>query len=142
MSADFAVQPEVDEGSVDVDLDGPGFVEVYVPLALPNGTRVAFEAYYDYPQAAADADQLFRQFLPLVLGLLLPLISSCPSRRWSGEFAVAARSDSGCRTTSTGSGKERIQVAANLHDGPIQDIAGVATRWAPCRYSYRNTDNR
>jgi signal transduction histidine kinase len=126
VSADFAVQPEVDEGSVDVDLDGPGFVEVYVPLALPNGTRVAFEAYYDYPQAAADADQLFRQFLPLVLGLLLLLIIQLPIaalvRRIRRRRAERLRLP---EPAFSGTGKDRIQVAANLHDGPIQDIAGV-----------------
>jgi two-component system NarL family sensor kinase len=126
VSADFAVQPEVDQGSLDVNVDGPGFVEVYVPLALPNGTRVAFEAYYDYPQAAADADQLFRQFLPLVLGLLLLLIIQLPiavlvrriRRRRAERLGLP-------ENIFSGTGKERIQVAANLHDGPIQDIAGV-----------------
>jgi len=126
VSADFAVQPEVDEGSLDVDLNGPGFVEVYVPLALPNGTRVAFEAYYDYPQAAADADQLFRQFLPLVLGLLLLLIIQLPIAALVRRIRRRRAQRLGLPEAGfSGTGKERIQVAANLHDGPIQDIAGV-----------------
>jgi signal transduction histidine kinase len=126
VSADFAVQPEVDEGSLDVDLNGPGFVEVYVPLALPNGTRVAFEAYYDYPQAAADADQLFRQFLPLVLGLLLLLIIQLPIAEVVRRIRRRRAQRLGLPEAGfSGTGKERIQVAANLHDGPIQDIAGV-----------------
>jgi signal transduction histidine kinase len=127
VSADYAVQPEVDEGSLDVDVDGPGFVEVYVPLALPNGTRVAFEAYYDYPQAAADADQLFRQFLPLVLVLLLLLIIQLPIAALVRRIRRRRALRLGLPPAEgfSGTGKERIQVAANLHDGPIQDIAGV-----------------
>jgi two-component system NarL family sensor kinase len=124
VSADFAVQPEVNDGSY--DLTGPGFVEVYVPLTLPDGTRVAFEAYYDYPQAAADADQLFRQFLPLVLVLLLLLIIQLPLAALVRRIRRRRAQRRGLPAAAfSGTGKDRIQVAANLHDGPIQDIAGV-----------------
>ena len=123
-SAEFESQPEVTEQSF--DQTGPGFVEVYVPLPLPDGTRVAFEAYYDYPSVSADADQLFRQFLPLLLGLLLLLIVQLPIAALVRRLRRRQAQRRGLSESAfSGTGKERIQVAANLHDGPIQDIAGV-----------------
>ena len=119
-SAEFESQPEASNQTYDGN--GPGFVEVYVPLTLPDGTRVAFEAYYDYPRAAADADRLFRQFLPLVLALLLLLIIQLPV---AALVRRVRRRRAQPDAAFSGTGKDRIQVAANLHDGPIQDIAGV-----------------
>src|SRR6476620_11730719 len=90
------------------------------------GTRVAFEAYYDSPRAAADADRLFRQFLPLVLALLLLLIIQLPVAALVRQVRRHRAERRGLADAPfAGTGKDRIQVAANLHDGPIQDIAGV-----------------
>ena len=123
-SAEFESQPEASNETYDGN--GPGFVEVYVPLTLPDGARVAFEAYYDYPRAAADADRLFRQFLPLVLALLLLLIIQLPVAALVRQVRRHRAERRGLADAPfAGTGKDRIQVAANLHDGPIQDIAGV-----------------
>ena len=118
------MQPEV--SNVKYDENGPGFVEVYVPLDIPNGHRVAFEAYYDYSRAAADADQLFGQFLPLVLVLLVLMIIQLPIACLVRRVRRRRAARRGILDPAlSGTGKDRIQAAANLHDGPIQDIAGV-----------------
>ena len=123
-SAEFEAQPEISDGTV--DQDGPGFVEVYVPLTLTDGTRVAFEAYYDYPRVAAGADQLFRHFLPLVLGLLILLVVQLPVAALIRRIRRGGGQRRGMLDpTRYSAGRARIQAAANLHDGPIQDIAGV-----------------
>ncbi len=124
LSAEFEVQPEV--SNVKYDENGPGFVEVYVPLDIPSGHRVAFEAYYDYSRSAADADQLFGQFLPLVLVLLVLMIIQLPIAVLVRKVRRHRAAQRGILDpTLSGTGKDRIQAAANLHDGPIQDIAGV-----------------
>ena len=109
-------------------MGGPGFVEVYVPLDAPGLPRLAFEAYYDYARVNQAANSLLLQLVPLVLAplLVLQLIQSpIPAslarrvRRHEAERSVLLE-----RTLSV-SDRERVRVAADLHDGPIQDLAGV-----------------
>jgi len=124
VSSEFEAEPEASDLSFDGS--GPGFVEVYVPLDRPDQPRLAFEAYYDFPRADAAADQLFGQFLPLVLLLLVLMIIQLPV----AALIRRARLRRDLRRTGPeppreNSGKDRIRVAADLHDGPIQDIAGV-----------------
>jgi signal transduction histidine kinase len=124
-SSDFESQPEATEEQFD---GGPGFVEVYVPLDAPGLSRLAFEAYYDYARVDQAANSLLLQLVPLVLAplLVLQLIQSpIPAslarrvRRHEAERSVLLE-----RTLSV-SDRERVRVAADLHDGPIQDLAGV-----------------
>jgi len=124
-SSDFESQPEATEEQFE---DGPGFVEVYVPLEAPGLPRLAFEAYYDYARVDQAANSLLVQLVPLVLAplLVLQLIQSpIPAslarrvRRQEAERSVLLE-----RTLSV-SDRERVRVAADLHDGPIQDLAGV-----------------
>ena len=124
-SSDFESQPEATEQQFD---GGPGFVEVYVPLDATDLPTLAFEAYYDYARVDQAANSLLLQLVPLVLAplLVLQLIQSpIPAslarrvRRHEAERSVLLE-----RTLSV-SDRERVRVAADLHDGPIQDLAGV-----------------
>ena len=124
-TSDFESQPEATEQKF---VGGPGFVEVYVPLDADNLPPLAFEAYYDYARVDQAANSLLLQLVPLVLAplLVLQLIQSpIPAslarrvRRHEAERSVLLE-----RTLSV-SDRERVRVAADLHDGPIQDLAGV-----------------
>ncbi len=124
-SSDFETQPEATEEQF---VGGPGFVEVYVPLDAPGLPRLAFEAYYDYARVNQAANSLLLQLVPLVLAplLVLQLIQSpIPAslarrvRRHEEERSVLLE------RMLTVSDRERVRVAADLHDGPIQDLAGV-----------------
>ena len=126
ISSAFEDQPEASD--IDYDPDSPGFVEVYVPFGAPGESRYAFEAYYDYARVDDAADSLLWQLVPLVLIplLLLQFIQSpipvSLARRVRGH--EEERSTLLERTLAV-SDKERARVAADLHDGPIQDLAGV-----------------
>jgi two-component system NarL family sensor kinase len=124
--AAFEDQPEVpteyNSGS------NPGFVEVYVPLELAPGEVYAFEAYYDYGRVNEIANSLLRQilplaFVPLVLLQLIqvPIAASLARRVRQQE---ADRADL-LELALTLSERERVRIAADLHDGPIQELAGV-----------------
>ena len=124
-TSDFESQPEATEQKF---VGGPGFVEVYVPLDADDLPPLAFEAYYDYARVDQAANSLLLQLVPLVLAplLVLQLIQSpIPAslarrvRRHEAERSVLLE-----RTLSV-SDRERVRVAADLHDGPIQDLAGV-----------------
>lgn len=104
------------------------FVEVYVPLVRAGEPTVAFEAYYDYGRVLDTANALRVRLIPLVLVplLLLQLVQIPVAfslarriRRHEADRATLLK-----RALSM-SEKERIRIAGDLHDGPIQDIAGV-----------------
>ena len=126
VSSDFEVQPEA--ANVVYDPAGPGFVEVYVPLQLPDRPRLAFEAYYDYPVTEQVAAELFRRILPVVLSLALLLILQLPAAAL-GRRLRQHRADRRVISRSSGSGVgpelERSKVATDAYGAAIQDIAGV-----------------
>jgi len=105
------------------------YVEVYVPYALPGLDPLAFEAYYDYTRVEDTARELASSLIPLVLIPLLVLqfvqvpIAASLARRVRRHEANHARF---LENTLAASERERSQIAGDLHDGPIQDIAGVS----------------
>jgi two-component system NarL family sensor kinase len=124
-TSDFDEKPEaIGPGFVDSE---DGFVEVYTPLEV-DGQTLAFEAYYDYARVDETANGLLFQLIPLVLVPLLILmliqmpIAASLARRIRRQDAD--RSALLERNLSV-SEKERVRVAADLHDGPIQELAGV-----------------
>lgn len=105
------------------------YVEVYVPLDVPGQPRMVFEAYYDYEQVTKLADRLLRQILPLVLLPLLVLqliqipVAISLARRLKRHENERSRL---LQRALDVSDQERVRFAADLHDGPIQDLAGIS----------------
>jgi two-component system NarL family sensor kinase len=105
------------------------YVEVYTPLDIGGRPRMAFEAYYDYQRVEEVADGLLRQILPLVLVPLLVLqaiqipLAVSLARRLKRHEKDRARLLERALTVSD---RERVRFAADLHDGPIQDLAGIS----------------
>ncbi len=125
-TADFTAEPEAT--SLTSQEMETGFVEVYVPFEATAEAAFAFEAYYDYARVDETADGLLRQLIPLVLiplvilmAIQLPIATSMARRvrRHDSE-----RSELAERSLAV-SERERIRIAADLHDGPIQDLAGM-----------------
>jgi len=127
VSSDFEEEPEAsDRQFVGAN---PGFVEVYAPLKLQNESTLAFEAYYDYARVDEIANTLMWELIPLVLIPLVVLqliqvpIAASLARRVRRHDEE--RADLLERSLSV-SERERIRIAADLHDGPIQDLAGIS----------------
>ena len=123
VSSAFEVQPEA--ANVVYDPAGPGFVEVYVPLQLPDRPRLAFEAYYDYPVTEQVAAELFRRFLPVVLSLALLLILQLPAAALTRRLREHRARRHVSRSSGSAVGPERSPVATDVYGAAIQDIAGV-----------------
>jgi signal transduction histidine kinase len=106
---------------------GP-MVEVYTPVTA-NGQPLVFEAYFPYDRIAREARSLRWQIIPLALGALIALqlvqvpIAASLSRRVHRHEVERAEL---MARTLTNSDRERRAVAADLHDGPVQDLAGVS----------------
>jgi signal transduction histidine kinase len=103
-------------------------VEVYVPLRI--GTLpLAVETYFGYDRIALEAARLRGEIIPVAVGALVALqlvqvpIGLSLLRRVRRQDAE--RTDLLARSLAA-SDRERRAIAADVHDGPVQDLAGVA----------------
>lgn len=130
---------EVDE-EPEVSYEGrvPGpMVEVYVPLDLDDD-RVVVEAYFSYDGIEQQAALLRNELIPLAVGALivlqlvqLPIATSLARRVRRQE---TERAELMARTL-TASERDRRALAADVHDGPVQDLAGVSYALSALRTS-------
>ncbi|MER5599950.1 histidine kinase [Streptomyces sp. NPDC002265] len=111
-------------------------VEVYVPLDLASGERLALEVYSTDDRVATARSELMRTLVPFsVLALLLLLVTQLPVsvqllRRVSQADAERSRL---LRNALTASERERRAIARDLHDGVVQDLAGAGYALAAVR---------
>ena len=109
-------------------------LEAHTAIRTPNGTQVLFEIYQRFGSVSASAERLLRALAPPLLGGLLVLILLQLPLAWS----MARRLQRGHRererllaSAVEASSQERRRIAADLHDGVVQDLAGVAFGLAP-----------
>jgi two-component system, NarL family, sensor kinase len=109
-------------------------LEAYTRIRAPSGTPMLFEIYQRFGSVTADARRLLRALGPPILGAIalilivqIPLFWSLTRRlqrsheQREGLLANAVMS----------SRRERRRVASYLHDGPVQELAGLAFSLAP-----------
>lgn len=109
-------------------------LEAYTPIRTPDGTPVLFEIYQRFSSVNSSAERLLRALAPpLLAGMLVLLLFQVPLA-WS----MARRLQRGHREREDllehaveASAQERRRIAADLHDGVVQDLAGVAFGLAP-----------
>jgi len=108
---------------------GQKLLEVYLPVHAPNGTPLLFEGYYTYGSVKASGTRLWRSFAPITLGALvalelvqIPLAYSLARRLRLRQLEREAL----LQRAIDASEVERRQIASDLHDGVVQDLAGVA----------------
>jgi signal transduction histidine kinase len=103
--------------------------EVYLPVRAPSGTPLLFETYQRRSAVAATGRRIWLPFAALLLGSLVLL--------WLVQVPLASRLGRRLRRTQDeraallqraveASADERRRIAADLHDGPVQDLAGIS----------------
>lgn len=104
-------------------------LEVYLPIRTAGGSLALFEAYRRQSAVDANGREILTAFLPVVGGALLLLWLVQVPLAWS----MARKLGQGLRerqrlleTALEASALERRRVAADLHDGPLQDLAGLS----------------
>jgi len=120
------------------DLSGPenrfergqgDLYEVYLPIRTPDGTPLLFETYQRRSAVASTGRRIWMPFAALLLGSLLLL--------WLVQVPLAWRLGRRLQRTQAereallvraveASDDERRRIAADLHDGPVQDLAGIS----------------
>jgi signal transduction histidine kinase len=104
-------------------------LEVYMPIRASNGRPLLFEAYQRLSSINESGRHLWLSFLPALLGALLVLGLLQLPLAWS----MARRLKAGQRERETllrkaleASDSERRRIARVLHDGVVQELAGVS----------------
>jgi signal transduction histidine kinase len=109
-------------------------LEAHTPVRTEDGTLVLFEIYQRFGTVTASASRLLGTFaLPLIAGLIVLLLVQVPlawslARRLQRGHEERERLLAGAIEASD---RERRRIAADLHDGVVQDLAGVAFGLAP-----------
>ena len=103
-------------------------LEVYLPIRGADGRPYLFEAYQSFSTVAAGGRRLWTAFAPALLALLLllqlvnlPLARSLALRLRRGSEERAAL----LQRAVDASECERRAIAADLHDGVVQDLVSV-----------------
>src|SRR4051794_6166829 len=103
-------------------------LEVYAPIRGPRGEKMLFEAYHRYAAVSASGHRLWTAFAPALLGGLLllqlvnlPLAGSLARRLRHGQREREVL----LRRALDDEDPEGRTIGAALHDGVVQDFAGV-----------------
>jgi two-component system, NarL family, sensor kinase len=109
-------------------------LEAHTPIRTDKGRQVLFETYQRFSAVSASASRLLRALAPpLIGGVLVLLLFQVPlayslARRLQRGFDERERLLSSAIEASD---LERRRIASDLHDGVVQDLAGVAFGLAP-----------
>lgn len=109
-------------------------LEAYTRIRTPSGTPLLFEIYQRFGSVTAEARRLLTALAPPILGAIgLILLVQVPLL-WSlmRRLQLSHEQREGLLANAvTSSRRERRRVASYLHDGPVQELAGLAFSLAP-----------
>ena len=104
-------------------------LEVYLPVHTPSGRPLLFESYLRYSSVSATAQRIWLPFLLTLIAALaalwlvqIPLAGSLVKRLRARQ---QEREELLVRAIEA-SDVERRRIAADLHDGAVQDLAGIS----------------
>jgi two-component system, NarL family, sensor kinase len=116
------------------DRDGGELLEAYTRVRTPSGTPLLFETYERFDSISASAGRLLGALAPPIFGALglialaqVPLVWSLTRRLQQGHEEREGLLVSAVDASS----RERSRIASYLHDGAVQDVAGVAFALTP-----------
>jgi signal transduction histidine kinase len=115
-----------DENSYEHDLGT--LLEVYRPVRTPSGQVLLFETYMPLSSLAARTTAIWLQFLPITVGalVLLALVQFPLAARLARQTDRARRDrEQMLHKALAASDAERRRIAADLHDGVVQDLAAT-----------------
>ncbi len=104
-------------------------LEVYLPITTPGGRRLLFEDYLRFGAISASEQRLYSRFAPALGAALLLLWLVQLPLAWSLARRLRSRQrerEALLQHAIDSSALERRRIAQHLHDGVVQDLAGVS----------------
>jgi signal transduction histidine kinase len=96
--------------------------EVYLGIRGPQGEHLLFETYLREGAISTESHRVWRDVVPIVLGVLLAL--------WLVQIPLGARLSRRLQRAQhqalTAADRERKRLARDLHDGVVQDLVAVS----------------
>ena len=132
--ADGQVSAEVTDLSAPENEFEHGFgslLEVYTPIETADGTRMLFETYQRLSSVDEQRQQLLRDFAPVLLVALVALAALLLPLAWilaRRLQRVGQEREQALQRSLDASDRERRRIAGDLHDGPVQELAGLSMR--------------
>ena len=121
---------------------GP-LLEVSLPVTTPRGQVLLFQASIPRDSVSASAEELWNAFLPVLAVALVALaVVQIPlALRLARQVRASQRErELLLQRAIESSDLERRRIAADLHDGPIQQLAGLSMSLAAAADSAALTD--
>ena len=139
-----ATTSESDERQPDDPLPDLGpLLEVSLPVETPGGEVLLFQASIPRDAVSASAEQLWRAFLPVLAVALvaLALVQIPLAVRLARQVRASQQErELLVRRAIESSDLERRRIAGDLHDGPIQQLAGLSMSLAAAADRVAPTD--
>lgn len=104
-------------------------LQVYQGVQTPSGTRLLFETYQPYGVVTDSSRRMWLASLPILLGALglLYLVQAPLAYRMARRLKAAQdERESLLLANLAASDRERAIIAADLHDGVVQGLAGAS----------------
>jgi two-component system, NarL family, sensor kinase len=104
-------------------------LEVYLPLETPDGRSFLFETYQRFSSVTASGPDLLARFAPALIGALVAIAVLLVPLAWSLARRLRrehSRREALLRRALDASELERRRIAADLHDGILQDLSAAA----------------
>ena len=106
-------------------------LEVYTRIETPDGTPLLFETYQRASSIAERRRELASTFVPVLVATLAALALLMVPIAWILANRVQAAQRERERLLQRAidsSDRERRRIAGDLHDGPVQELAGLSMR--------------
>ncbi len=120
---------DLDEPENRFEEPGASYIEVYHPLKAQGGKPLLLETYYSAQSITQNRNRVFKNFRPILIGALATLAVLVAPLLWS-TIRTLQRSQAAqemlLRQAIASSDMERSRIARDLHDGVVQDLAGVS----------------
>jgi two-component system NarL family sensor kinase len=119
-------------------LDGPEnrfeanagrLLEVYLPLDGPNGEPLLYESYFAISEVTDSASRIRAEFVPIILAALALLAAMHLALAWrlNRRMRRAQQDRVGLLQRAIDSSDlERRRIAADIHDGVVQDLVAAS----------------
>jgi signal transduction histidine kinase len=117
------------ENTLEVAQGNTKLLEVYFGAKALNGEPVLVETYYPYSLVSESVNDLRARFLPLVIGgLALLTIAQVPVSIMLARRLSRSQRDREhlLERAINASDAERRRIAAEVHDGAVQDLIGIS----------------
>jgi signal transduction histidine kinase len=117
-----------------LDREEGRLIEAYTRIRTPSGTPLLFEIYQRFGSVTAEARRLLEKLAPPILGAIALILLVQAPLFWSllRRLQRSHEQREGLLANAVmSSRRERRRVASYLHDGPVQELAGLAFSLAP-----------